>query len=760
MKRIIVLFCILCSAVVAQAQSQKQWLRYADESYKDGDYYGASLYYRNAMLLDSSDLYIVYQYAESLRQYNEYEKAEYYYEYVWNKDKGKDYKECMFWLATMQKYNAKYIQARKNFSRYTKINTNKKSFFFKKATQEMGACEYVLTVKHDSVKVEIKNIGDTTRPETSVNTINSEFNATPLNDSVIYFSSLRSEKMRELSDEKDKTYWIKVYEAEKTDTAWFLTSELDTTINKEAMNTANTSLSADQKTIYLSRCDAQRNCQIYISKNINGEWQSAIKLPDSINYPGAITTQPFITVIDSVEVLFFVSDRPGGKGRMDIWKSEIHDGVFMQAKNLGTTVNSIDDEITPVYENKTNTLYFSSAWHYGLGGFDIFSSKKEGKGFKTPVNMGYPYNSSVNDLYYTINPETNVGFLTSNRKGSMYRESETCCNDIWSFKRIVPPPPPPVVKDTVKKISDLEKLMSYLPVKLYFHNDEPNPKTRDTVSSKTYLESYQEYKSLQEDYQKNYSQGLKGEAQQAAIDTINAFFTNHVDKGVQDLEQFTDLLYAELLKGYKLDVLVKGHASSLAKTDYNVPLTLRRISSLELFLRSYKDGVMLPYLEDSAGNGGSLKIIRLPFGEYKAQKNMSDNLYDQKNSVYSVSAAESRNIEIVSVTLSHKDSMAAEMRFLKKEVFDFGSSIQGQVLKHIFKFKNTGKAPLIISSIQTSCTCITVKGPTEAVAPGERGDIEVTLDTKELKGKEFHSVSIYTNGIPIEKELSVTTEVH
>ncbi len=756
MKKILFLFLLFLITDFSLAQSKKQWLRYADESYESKDYYGASVYYRKAMLIDSSDLYTVFRYAESMRQYNEYAKAEHYYQYVYDRDSKKEYKDCLFWLASMQKYNAKYLKARGNFSRYTKINTDKNSFNYKKAHQEIKSCEYALTVTSDTVEVQVVNMGDSTVLELSVNTVNSEFNAMPLNDSVLYFSSLRSEKMREYSDQKDKEYFIKVYEAERKDTTWLLKSVLDTSINKASSNTANTSISTDKQKLYISRCDPELACELYVSQWDNGKWLPATRLPEPVNLPGYISTQPSAATIDSVEVLFFVSDRKGGSGKMDIWKTEWRDGIWTEPQNLGKEINSIDDEVTPFYHASSNTLYFSSSWHYGLGGFDIFGAARDGEKFATPRNLGYPYNSSVNDLYYTINDETSTGFFTSNRKGSFFRKSETCCNDLWAFQRTLPEP-----VDTVpeEELTPLEKLMTFLPVKLYFHNDEPNPKTRDTVSTKTYLESYQEYKDLQDEYRQNYSGGLEGDARESAVDTINSFFEHHVDKGVQDLEHFTELLYAELEKGYKLDVLVKGHASALAKTDYNVPLTLRRISSLELYLRNYREGAILPYLLDTAANGGSLKIIRLPFGEYKAHKNLSDNLYDQKNSVYSVAAAEHRNIEIVSVTLSHDDSLTAEMRFLKKEVFDFGSSVQGQKLVHSFKFKNSGKAPLLISNVSTSCECITVQYPTEEIVPGEKGEVEVVMETEGLKGKEFHSITIYTNGVPIQKELSVTTEV-
>ena len=750
---------ILCFSIItslAFAQTQKQWLRYADESFEKRDYYGASIYYRKAMLVDSSNLYVVFQYAESLRQFNEYKLAEYYYKFVIDKDKEKEYPLSVFWYATMQKYNANYLKARQNFIRYSKNKLDKNSYWYKKTQQEIKSCEFALELLKDTLKLAIKNIGDTLLLDSSVNTVNSEFNAVSLNDTIIYLSSLRSEKYRDLSIQRDTSYLVRLYEAQKVDTVWLLKKSLDTSINRRGLNHANACFSEDKQTMYFSRCELDSNCAIYKSQYSNGTWQEATKLSDSINKAGFTSTQPYITKFDNDTVLFFVSDRPGTFGKLDIWKSKQENGHFFTVQNLGSTINSIDDEVSPVYDTVSKMLYFSSPWHLGLGGFDIFSSNFENAIFSKPINVGFPINTSVNDLYFTFNRKNKSGFLTSNRKGSFFRKSETCCNDIWEYKLIVPPP-----VDTISKkvLTPLEELMSYLPVKLYFHNDEPNPKTRDTLSTIDYLTSYAQYKELVTVYKENYALGVPEEKREIAEDTVISFFENHVDKGVKDLEKFSALLLQELEKGHKLDLLVKGHASSLAKTDYNVHLTLRRISSLELYLRSYKNGVIRPYLDDSASNGGSLTLIRLPFGEYKAHKSLNDNLNDKKNSVYSISAALARNIEIVSVTLSHRDSINAEMRFLRKEVFDFGSSKSGQLLTHVFKFKNTGKAPLIISSTIVTCDCITVKASSTTIAPAGTGEIEVTLDTKELSGKEVHSISIITNGVPAEKELSVTTEV-
>jgi hypothetical protein len=749
LNRVILFLCMITFASAAFCQTQKQWLKHADKSFDEKDYYGASIYYRKAMLVDSSNLPVVYKYAESLRLYNEYKLAKKYYNYVFTKDNVRTFQECLYWLATMQKFSAEYVEARKNFMRFLSSYKQKDSFFYKKAQQEVKSCEFAIELMRDTVSVNIFNLGD------SVNTINSEFSVLPVNDSLLIFSSLRSEKMRENSSVKDEDYFLKIYQAEKADTLWKIKNVLDSVINKAGTHNANSSISPDGQKFYFSRCDNDMKCFIYVSELKNGQWQQAKKLNDSINYPGFTATQPLITSIDSNEVLFYVSDRPGGMGRLDIWLSISANGDFSSPINLGKAINSIDDEISPWYVGKSKTLYFSSAWHYGLGGFDIFKTSYANGGFSKPQNLGYPFNTSVNDFYFTYDADSKSGFLTSNRKGSMFRKAETCCNDLWYYKmfeKVVPDTTP------VVKVNSLDELMKFIPVKLYFQNDEPNPRSRDTITSLNYLTSYKQYKEAMPHYKENYSKGLKDEKKLAAEDSVHSFFEHHLDKGVQDLELFTELLLKELEKGHKLDLMVKGNASSLAKTAYNVPLTLRRISSLENYLSEYKDHALLPYLKDSAANGGSLKIIKIPLGEYKAHEYLSDNLNDKKNSVYSISAAMHRNIEIVSVTLAHKDSSAAEMRF-KKEVYDFGSVKAGEKHTHIFRFKNTGKESLQVSSINPSCDCIAVKGPLADIAPGEKGEVEVTFDTKGLKGKQLQTIMLTTNGIPAIKELTITAEI-
>ncbi|HRP81355.1 MAG TPA: hypothetical protein PLY76_05615 [Flavobacteriales bacterium] len=99
----------------------------------------------------------------------------------------------------------------------------------------------------------------------------------------------------------------------------------------------------------------------------------------------------------------------------------------------------------------------------------------------------------------------------------------------------------------------------------------------------------------------------------------------------------------------KLPLQVRGCASPLAKSDYNKNLSLRRIENLVHYLERTNDGTLLPYLNRTASNGGTLTVQKRPFGKSTADSAFSDRLDDLRNSVYGVGAAKERRIEIEEV---------------------------------------------------------------------------------------------------------------
>jgi len=166
---------------------------------------------------------------------------------------------------------------------------------------------------------------------------------------------------------------------------------------------------------------------VFVSIFKNGQWGLPVKLSNYVNTEGFDSMQPFITT--DGKQLFYTSNKPGGQGGDDIWESDIAaDGNPTNANNLGSTINTPDDEQAAYYDAAGKKLIYSSKGFVGLGGFDFFESFGDMGQWSEPVNMGYPMNSSKDDLYY---------FPDNTMPGKFYissdRESECCLNLFEGF---------------------------------------------------------------------------------------------------------------------------------------------------------------------------------------------------------------------------------------------------------------------------------------------------------------------------------------
>ena len=132
----------------------------------------------------------------------------------------------------------------------------------------------------------------------------------------------------------------------------------------------------------------------------------------------------------------------------------------------------------------------------------------------------------------------------------------------------------------------------------------------------------------------------KREAEQLVDD----FFEQEIRNGFERLGQMTDLIEAQLAKGEKLEVLIKGFTSPRAETAYNLNLGKRRISSVRNHFENWSDGALRPYLKS-----GQLQITEISFGETTARSGISDRLSDERNSIYHPDAARERRVEIVEI---------------------------------------------------------------------------------------------------------------
>jgi hypothetical protein len=733
----------------ANAQTYTQMVDFADKKVQEGDYYYAIIYYKKAMEIDSNSVEINWKIAEAQRHYKNYVLAEYYYQKVYNKEQAKIYPKSIFWLATMQHYNGKYNASFKSWKLAKKVfKRQRKSYEYKKSLAEFKSTLWAKKAINDTTKFIVKPI------DKIINSSDTEL-APFIHNEELYFTSLKADSIKVTEEVIADEYSLQIYHSKIKDSTYSKPKKLKDVYQK-GYHSANGCFSPDGKRFYFSRCDENFKCKIFVGKVNGNKILDIDSLGTIINQEGVTTTMPNVALIDGKEILFFVSDREKTIGGLDIWWSEIKNGnQYSKPRNLGRKINSLDDDITPFYHPTEKKLYFSSPWHPGFGGQDIFCVDKiDGMiSFLNPVNVGLPINSSQNDTYYFYDIKTEVAYFSSNRIGSNSIKTPTCCNDIFIAYL------PKESQGSTHPFASLYDLNKKLPVTLYFHNDEPNPRTRDTITNLTYMQSYEDYIDLIPKYKREYSKGLIGENAEEAKEDISDFFIEYVEQGVIDLNEFTRLLLIELEKGYDIQVTVKGFASPLAKTDYNVNLTKRRINSLINYLYVYGNGEFKPYLDRTASNGGKLTFVQIPFGEYTANQLISDNPNDTKHSVYSRKAALERKIEIQSVSLVSKDSSYAEMSF-DSEVYDFGKSTQGDVLTHTFNLTNTGTDTLIISNIETECGCTTIKLDKTMLLPNESTTINILLDTKQIpKGIRAKKVIIYSNIKEKKRIITLTTEI-
>ncbi len=150
----------------------------------------------------------------------------------------------------------------------------------------------------------------------------------------------------------------------------------------------------------------------FATANEKGDWTG--DQPFKYNDSGYSSGYPFLA--DNGNTLYFASDRPDGFGGFDLYVSYRIGNDWSVPENLGNAVNTSGNEICPFIEK--STLYFSSDFHKGLGGYDIFKGEKAGtEGWTKVFHLGNELNSSYDDYSFIINSDKNIGYFCSNRPG-------------------------------------------------------------------------------------------------------------------------------------------------------------------------------------------------------------------------------------------------------------------------------------------------------------------------------------------------------
>jgi outer membrane protein OmpA-like peptidoglycan-associated protein len=674
-----VLIFVLLAAPAANSQSLRSYERAGDDAFKKKDYGAAVQYYATVLKRDNDNLSVLWKHGECARLYFAYGEAEKSYRKVAaSKRYLKDYPLLHYRLGEIKKGQGDYAAAIGFFEKFLEEKPPKAApEYFEKALGEIATCRAAQTLATSANAVEIKNLGKT------INSPYSDFAPVVVGDT-LFFSSYRFDKKGDRSKPKSKI--TKVMISSKGGRAREPGKGFPTA---DTAHIAHTAFSPDGHYVVFSVCKNLNaydiRCELWLTViDRRNRWLPPVKLPEPVNMPGYTATQPSIgyDAYHQGPVLWFASDRPGGQGKLDLWYVPLDTVYFcpcalpLPGKKItrlprfqepvnAAEVNTPENDGMPFFFSPTQQLYFSSEGWPGLGGWDIFSAKKDSTFLSEPENAGAGLNSSYNDTYFYLKPDGQNGYLSSNRPGSLYLDeaNKACCNDLWSFKLPKPETPPPSAKDSLSTVSvksppsQIEtptvlpnlptapvQLQDFVGLPLYFDNDEPDKRTRRTTTQKTYEETVQTYLERQREYRERFSYGLPDNRADEAESVIDDFFENEVRRGHDRLGQLCDLLLARLQNGEAIEVLIKGFTSPRAQTDYNLNLGKRRISSVKNHFAAFSDGVFQPYLRS-----GKLKITETSFGETTARADISDNLADERNSIYHPDAARERRVEIVEI---------------------------------------------------------------------------------------------------------------
>lgn len=229
-------------------------------------------------------------------------------------------------------------------------------------------------------------------------------------ESEIFFTSRRPNTTGGLLDNGLGDYYEDIYYSKKENGKWSSAVNLGVPVNSQ-FHDATVGLSLDGQKLFLYRDNKKGDGNINFSEKQGDKWTDPKELPEPINSKFQETSACYS--FDG-NTIYFVSDRPGGNGGKDIYKStKDAKGVWGIAENLGSVINTKDDEDAIFLHPDGKTLYFSSQGHGSMGGFDVFKSTYEKGKWSTSQNLGYPINTSDDDVCFVLTASGDYGYYTS-----------------------------------------------------------------------------------------------------------------------------------------------------------------------------------------------------------------------------------------------------------------------------------------------------------------------------------------------------------
>jgi outer membrane protein OmpA-like peptidoglycan-associated protein/tetratricopeptide (TPR) repeat protein len=227
----------------------------------------------------------------------------------------------------------------------------------------------------------------------------------------LIFTARRPSTTGGLKDERDAMYFEDIYISTRGDSGgWSAATPMGDNINT-AGHEATIGISADGQQLLIYKDDAGDG-NVYISQLVGSSWMAPQRLTENVN---SKAWEPSACITPDGNTLYFASTREGGFGGRDIWRCvKLPNGEWSKAVNLGPKINTAYDEDAPAILADGNTLYFASNGPRSMGGFDIlYSELSETATWEDPINVGYPVNTTDDDVYFVPTPDNTHAYYSS-----------------------------------------------------------------------------------------------------------------------------------------------------------------------------------------------------------------------------------------------------------------------------------------------------------------------------------------------------------
>ena len=273
---------------------------------------------------------------------------------------------------------------------------------------------FIFAQQRDSIKVEIKNLGP------QVNSAFSDY--APLisaDATVMVFTSRRPVLEKDITKDKESTENVFTTYYDDKNSRWLVTFLLGPTINTPEIDNSAIALSNDGQRMFVYRGGNEQNAKGDILESVldGDEWSEAVRLPAPINTDD---NESSASIAPDGRTIYFISERKRGYGGRDIWYStQDENGVWSEAINMGSNINTTFDEEGIFIHPNGKILFFSSMGHNSFGGYDIFMSvfDETTQTWAPAQNIGAPINTAGDDIYFVLGANGKIGYYASSKEG-------------------------------------------------------------------------------------------------------------------------------------------------------------------------------------------------------------------------------------------------------------------------------------------------------------------------------------------------------